>query len=360
MSRGFNGLGATVAIVDTRMDHLRPLYPGGPLAFGEGCANGVGAPGCAIVATFDAAGGRAGEEEGPEHGTNVAGISWSVAPASRIAGVDVFKAVGADDDIISGLNWVKDNSRRYNIVAANLSLGGEARDLCPSSNLAPAIRTLRRVGRVIVVAASGNDGWADRVADPACVPRVVRVGAVYDRNFSRSFRWNVCEDVNPTADQVACFSNSAFFLSLLAPGAFVNFAGLSFAGTSQAAPHVSGAIAALQTQNRYRGDLLDCTIARLVKTGQPITDQRNSLRFPRLNLDAATLTRPNSTGDCNDDARVTTDELETGVAIALGTLPLGACSSFDASGDGLVTIDELVTGTNIALTGCAMGASGLV
>lgn len=125
MSRGFNGLGATVAIVDTRMDHLRPLYPGGPLAFGEGCANGVGAPGCAIVATFDAAGGRAGEEEGPEHGTNVAGISWSVAPASRIAGVDVFKAVGADDDdIISGLNWVKDNSRRYNIVAANLSLGG--------------------------------------------------------------------------------------------------------------------------------------------------------------------------------------------------------------------------------------------
>lgn len=361
MSRGFDGTGVSVAVVDTRIDHLRPAYPGGPLAFGDGCANGVGAPGCAIVATYDAAADRQGEEETPEHGTNVAGISWSVAPASGIVGVDVFKAVGAyDDDIIRGLNWVRSNWRQHNIVAVNLSLGGgEARDICYASNLAPAIRELRRIGR-IVVAASGNDGWTDRIADPACVARVVRVGAVYDRDFSRSFPWSVCEDVNPARDQVACFSNSAFFLTALAPGAFVNFAGLSFAGTSQAAPHVSGAVAALRTQGRFRFDSADCTIARIVKTGDVVTDHRNGLRFPRLNLDAATLTRPNSVGDCNDDSRVLTEELEKGVAIALGTLPITACPSFDATGDGEVTIDELVTGTNIALTGCAVGASGVV
>lgn len=159
---------------------------------------------------------------------------------------------------------------------------------------------------------------------------------------------------------MACFSNSAFFLTALAPGAFVNFAGLSFAGTSQAAPHVSGAVAALRTQGRFRFDSADCTIARIVKTGDVVTDHRNGLRFPRLNLDAATLTRPNSVGDCNDDSRVLTEELEKGVAIALGTLPITACPSFDATGDGEVTIDELVTGTNIALTGCAVGASGVV
>lgn len=158
---------------------------------------------------------------------------------------------------------------------------------------------------------------------------------------------------------MVCFSNSAFFLTFLGPGAFVNFAGLSFAGTSQAAPHVSGAVAALRTQGRFRLDSADCTIARMVKTGDAITDHRNGLRFPRLNLDAATLTRPNSVGDCNGDWSVLTEELEAGVAIALGTLPLTACPSFDATGDGVVTTDELLTGTNIALTGCAVGASGV-
>lgn len=97
----------------------------------------------------------------------------------------------------------------------------------------------------------------------------------------------------------------------------------------------------------------------MVKTGDAITDHRNGLRFPRLNLDAATLTRPNSVGDCNGDWSVLTEELEAGVAIALGTLPLTACPSFVATGDGVVTIDELLTGTNIALTGCAVGASGV-
>ncbi len=125
LGRGFDGTGASVAILDSWVDHLRLAYPGGPLAFGDGCANGVGAPGCAIVATFDAARDREGEEEGPEHGTNVAGISSTVAPASGIVAVDVFKQAGADDpDIISGLQWVRDNWRRYNIVAVNLSLGG--------------------------------------------------------------------------------------------------------------------------------------------------------------------------------------------------------------------------------------------
>lgn len=212
MSRGVRGAGAILAILDTRTDHFRPQFPGGPLAFCAGCATGVGASGCAIVETFDAARNRGGEEEGPEQGTNVTGICWSVAPASRIVGVDVFKATGAhDDDIISGLDSVRSNWRTHNIVAANLSLGGEARELCPSSNVAPAIQALRRGRIVIVIVASGNDGWAGRVAHPARVPRVVRVGAVWDWNFSRSARWAVCEDVNPTADQVACFSNSAFF-----------------------------------------------------------------------------------------------------------------------------------------------------
>ena len=212
----------------------------------------------------------------------------------------------------------------------------------------------------MVVAASGNDGWADAVADPACVPRVVRVGAVYDRAFQQ-FDTQVCRDFNVLPDQVTCFSNSAGFLSMLAPGAVIQFATLAFAGTSQAAPHVAGAIAALRTRgSRYRTDPSDCMVARLVKTGTGVSDPRNGLLFPRLDLDRATQTLPNSTGDCDGNGRVEVSEVETGVSIILGDLNLALCPRFDPTEDGTVTIDELVTSVNLRIHNCAVGASGVV
>ncbi|MCX8073657.1 MAG: hypothetical protein N3C12_14605 [Candidatus Binatia bacterium] len=113
LTRGFTGQGARVAVVDTRIDH-RWRDPDGLFAFGAGCASGVGSPDCAIVASYDAAG---GEPEDPSHGTNVAGISWQVAPQSGIVGVDVFRqvdgsALAFSPDIIAGLNWVLNNWRQ--------------------------------------------------------------------------------------------------------------------------------------------------------------------------------------------------------------------------------------------------------
>jgi len=51
-------------------------------------------------------------------------------------------------------------------------------------------------------------------------------------------------------------------------------------------------------------------------------------------------------GDCDDDGRVTVNELVSGVNIVLGNLTLDACPSFDVNRDGRVTIDELVQGVN--------------
>jgi ELWxxDGT repeat protein len=59
------------------------------------------------------------------------------------------------------------------------------------------------------------------------------------------------------------------------------------------------------------------------------------------------------TGDCNDDAVVTINELIQGVRIALGEAPVAGCTAIDANGDGRVTIDELVRAVQAALTGCA-------
>jgi phospholipase C len=57
-------------------------------------------------------------------------------------------------------------------------------------------------------------------------------------------------------------------------------------------------------------------------------------------------------GDCNDDHKVTIDELVKGVNIALGLATLDECPAFDCNGNGHVTIDCLVKAVNADLNGC--------
>lgn len=66
-----------------------------------------------------------------------------------------------------------------------------------------------------------------------------------------------------------------------------------------------------------------------------------------------TATPPACTGDCNEDGRVTVDELVQGIYIALRATPVDACPSFDANGDDAVSIDEVTRAVNRALNGCA-------
>jgi endonuclease/exonuclease/phosphatase family metal-dependent hydrolase len=57
-------------------------------------------------------------------------------------------------------------------------------------------------------------------------------------------------------------------------------------------------------------------------------------------------------GDCSDDWSVDVSELVTGVGIALGQQPIGACRAFDRNGNGGVTVDELISAVAAALSGC--------
>lgn len=59
-------------------------------------------------------------------------------------------------------------------------------------------------------------------------------------------------------------------------------------------------------------------------------------------------------GDCNHDDGVTVDDLLTMVNIALGSAPVGDCSSADTSGDGQITVDEILAAVDNALNGCQM------
>jgi hypothetical protein len=57
-------------------------------------------------------------------------------------------------------------------------------------------------------------------------------------------------------------------------------------------------------------------------------------------------------GDCDANGQVSVDEVVRGVNIALGTQPVGVCSSLDRDRDDTVTVDELIAAVGVALNGC--------
>ena len=183
------------------------------------------------------------------HGTHVAGIlvakglqmDEGVCPDCRIMAVRVLatmksgdRLVGAGiiDNINNGIKWAVDNGA--DIINMSLGIKHTGGGL-PHEDV---IRYALSKG-VTVVAASGNDGTAERYY-PGALPGVIAVGAVDD------------------AGAVTSFTSYGANIMVVAPGVNVysSFAhnGYAFAsGTSQASPFVSGMVALMKSLALERG-----------------------------------------------------------------------------------------------------------
>ena len=277
-SLGALGSGGTVAVLDTGVDYARATF---------GSCTAPGAPAtCRVIYAQDFAPDDGIRDVAPYHGSNVAGIVLGAAPGARIAALDVFRADGYAyiSDILAAINWCVANRDAYNIVTINMSLGGGRyySQIEPADAWGTAIQRAVDAG-IVVVASAGNSAYRDSLCAPAAYRNVVSVGAVYDAGIGRR-NWAVCSDATTAADKVACFSNSAPFLTLLAPGSLIASAGVSMSGTSQAGPHVAGAAAVLRSA--FPSDSVAGITARMLN-GPLITDPRNGISKPRLDLSTA-------------------------------------------------------------------------
>lgn len=216
--KGYTGKGIAVAVLDTGCDMKHDYLK-------DNLLHGINFMPKNATDIFDVT-----DRNG--HGTHVAGIIKSVAPDVKILPIKVLGDYGngSYDAIVQGIYFAIE--QKVDII--NMSLGGGL-DYKP---LHQAIKDAVKAD-ISVVVASGNEGdalgYTDEICFPAFYEEVIEVGAI---DF---------------LDNIADFSNSNIQLDVCSYGVdiFSSYYDNQYAkcsGTSQAAPHVSGALCLLKEQ----------------------------------------------------------------------------------------------------------------
>jgi hypothetical protein len=310
---GINGQGWSTVILDTGINLNHPFF--GSDNNGDGVSD-------RIVYSFDFADKDTNASDFNGHGTNVASIIASgdatytgIAPSVNIIPLKVVSDNGSGNFGYAeqALQWVINNAAQYNIASVNMSLGDSKNWTTPQSlyGIDDELQKLAQMG-VIVVSASGNNYYdfnsAQGVAYPGADPNSLSVGAVYDSNLGGSVEFkNGATSYSTGSDQIIPISQrSETLTTVFAPGAPITGAGIgdnsqdsnfltTMYGTSQAAPHITGAaVLAQQLAVEKLGRRLSVNeFHNLLKsTGVTIIDGDNEndnvtntgLSFPRVNI----------------------------------------------------------------------------
>jgi len=269
---GADGTGVTVAIVDSGVDAAHPDLAGRVL------------PGIDLVDGDDDPADAYG------HGTHVAGIVAAtvgggevvgVAPGVHVLPVRVLDAAGNGllEDVVEGVRWAV--AQGADVV--NLSLGEDATAVVGPS-FAEALRAAWDAGTVPVVAA-GNELFAD--AGFSDEPVLVVAATTRDDGVPPyssgvgSARWGIAAPGGVPPEQ----EPEGGILSTFGGGGYA-----WIAGTSQAAPQVSGAVAALLGLGLTPQEAVDRLLATAVDVGDPGPDP--VFGAGRLDLAAAVAAGP--------------------------------------------------------------------
>jgi len=292
----YNGQGLAIAISDTGIDYNHFVL------------GGDGFPNDKVIGGYDFADNDNDPMDCSGHGTSVAGIAagmkdrdpdndyiGGVAYNAKVYALKISKDgwcnESSDSIIAASWDWAvshKNDNPQYPILILNTSFGGGGyATVCDDNEptLATAANNLVANG-ITLFTSSGNLGFTDRISAPACLENAISVGAVYDNDIRAGF-WPFCSDPVTYADLVACYSNSAHLLDLLAPSNHACTADLydqfterwpGFGGTSAASAYAAGK--AITDSFLTPAEIK----AILVGNGEPITDPKNNITTPRVDL----------------------------------------------------------------------------
>lgn len=295
---GAEGNGWYVAILDTGIRGSHQAFQSKNVvqacfSIGDNCPNGTDTD-----TTSPNAAAHFAPPYDSDHGTHVAGIAAGddpvgpifhdgVARGANIIAIQVFHRSTCDNNepcvhsssssYVRAMDWLYTQRFTYRIAALNLSLGGGRyydQATCDLSGdlTNTAAANLRSVG-IATIAASGNDGYCDSLAHPACVSNLVAVGATDDDDNERGSS-----------------NYHSGMLDLYAPGDSVrapigsgdNDYG-DKSGTSMASPHVAGAYALMRSA--IPNLTLDEILASLQASGASITGRCTALpAIKRINV----------------------------------------------------------------------------
>jgi subtilisin family serine protease len=316
------GAGRAVAILDTGVNAKHEFLKGKVIA--EACfsstvkADGSTSlcPGGAKSSTKAGSGADCSASiDGCGHGTHVAGIAAGKNPSptsnepangvaleagivaikvfSRFSGSNCFNspcALTYTSDQIKALEHVfslRGGVKNRKIDAVNMSLGGSGTTgFCNTDPRKKVIDKLRGAG-IATVIASGNSGFINGVGFPACIQTAITVGSSTKRASGSPERMSSFTNQGPQVDLLApggdgasslypFFTSRAFILS----SRLNDYEGL--AGTSMAAPHVAGAIAAIRSRPACRSKTVTQIENALRSSGPTITDHRKATGFEQL------------------------------------------------------------------------------
>jgi subtilisin family serine protease len=324
-----NGAGLSIAICDTGIDYRHPMlgngsFPNNKVLGGHDFGMNDNDPAPAGNAHGTACAGIAAGMLGTS-GDYIGGVAYNAKLYALKISNDTNHSA-TDAAIAAAWDWCvthKNDNPAYPIMIVSTSFGGgRFTSACDNSAPAYAMAANNAVNAGITVfASSGNNGYCDSMAVPACISNVISVGAVYDANFGTNtpcVSGESCANRIPTTgcstgyyvedptapDRVTAFSNSASFLDLFAPSNRAYTADIigsggyatgdytsTFGGTSAACPYAAGAAACLQSAARtLTGQYLTPAQVRQVlsTTGNNVTDPKvPTITKPRVNLGAA-------------------------------------------------------------------------
>lgn len=341
-AKGALGTNRAVAILDTGVNKNHEFLKFNattPKVIREACYNTKSAatdgsysrcPGGATSSITAGSGADCTVYDGCGHGTHVAGIAAGrnsslngsepvrgVAPNAAIIAINVFSrfdhnhssypcGYGATKDCL--LSWTSDQIRALErvyalrttlgvrkISAVNMSLGGGAYGgYCDSDSRKTIIDQLRAAG-IAVVISSGNSGYTTMVGAPGCISSATTVGA--SSKYASGY-----------FEKIASYSNSGPQVDVLAPGGdypypsplgmaaliYSSYKGSNatyayLAGTSMAAPHVTGAFAAIKSKAACANKTVTQIETAMKATGKAIADTRSGGTYARKRIDVAAV-----------------------------------------------------------------------